>query len=493
MTLPPAEAAAYAAVDKHPPERVGYTVEQVEETYLKQLARARGLLKYAKFLESYRRTGVGLGLRNPDVTTRQYRRWLAGDVKTAPNPDACRILHDMFNCQVEDLFRLVPVTAPTPVGADEVIDLSPAAGAIWSTYEPPPAARTLHELMMSAAEQSRQSAAQAEAAIGRSTLELLEADVVRTARTYLSQSPVVMFPKVNALRTQVETLTGQTRQPEQVRTLTFLNGLLCALLAEASIDLGEHRWAHDHATAAWTHANNIGHGPLAVWARGMQATSSYWSDAPSDALVAVHRGEEHRPTGVPSARLNSIKARTWSHLGDADQVLQAVRAAQDARAAASGEDDDLAYVGGVFEWDRIREERCASTAFLELTQRRHSELEAAALRYFTGLIIEHAGQALELSRAAPADQRSPIVEATILLDMSTAQLLLGDVAGAHATLRPVFALPADMRTFPVLHRLRGLRAPLAAMPTIRAVHDLRENLAVFAAASTVRALPPGGA
>ncbi len=301
-----------------------------------------------------------------------------------------------------------------------------------------------------------------------------------------------MFPKISDLRTQVEGKTRQTRHPDQLRHLSFLNGVLCALLAEASIDLGEHQMVNDHACAAWVHANNIGHVPLAVWARGMQATSAYWNDAPNDALVAISRAEEHHPSGVASARLNSIRARTWSHLGNTERTLQAVRNAQDARAnARDDEHDDLAYVGGVFNWDRVREERCASTAVLELIQRQDAELDPAALHCFTNLILAHCNRALTMSHAAPFEQRSTIVEATILSDMATARLFLGDVSGACNTLRPVFSLPGDMRTFPVLHRLRGMRIPLAQIQATRAVHELTEALRDFNAGSTVRALPPG--
>ncbi|MEU9885334.1 hypothetical protein [Sphaerisporangium sp. NPDC051011] len=475
-------------------------MKQVEETYLKQLVRARDVLPYKRFVRVYEKTARDLELRGLSVERRQYLRWLAGEVKGLPLPDACAVLQAMFGQPADKLFTKVPVQVNFPASEPnpEVIDLSPRRGAVWSTPQPSagPDPRavpaTLHELMMSAAEQSRDSAANAETALGRSTLELLEGDVITLARTYLSQSPVVMFPKISELRTRVEAKTRQSRQPDQLRDLSFMNGVLCALLAEASNDLGMHHMANDHARAAWVHANNIGHVPLAVWARGMQATSAYWNNAPNDALVAISRAEEHRPTGVPAARLNSIRARTWSHLGNTERTLQAVRDAQEARATApDDEHDDLAYVGGVFDWDRVREERCASTAVLELIRRRHAELDQRALQRLTNLILDHADRARTMSQAEPAEKRSPIVEATILLDMATARLLLGDVSGAHDTLRPIFSLPGDMRTFPVLHRLRGIRAPLAQIQTTRAVQELAEALRDFNAGSTVRALPPG--
>ncbi|MEV6861551.1 hypothetical protein AB0M44_11180 [Streptosporangium subroseum] len=122
----------------------------------------------------------------------------------------------------------------------------------------------------------------------------------------------------------------------------------------------------------------------------------------------------------------------------------------------------------MFVWDLVREERRASSAFLEVVQRRHAELDPTALRHFTNLILDHAGRALAISQVAPPEERSAIVDATILLDMSTARLLLGDVSGAHATLRPVLTLQEDMRTVPILRRLRGMRVPLGRVQETRA-------------------------
>lgn len=468
-------------------------MEQAEETHLKQLVRARNLLPYKLFVRVYEKAANAADLQGLTVERRQYQRWLSGELKGLPNIDACQVLEAMFNCPAQQLFTKVPV-AVVPIPGPDVIDVSPTYDAIRSAPDPSvirPIPTSLHELMMFAAEQSRESAALAETALGRSALEVLEADVTALARTYLSRSPIAMFPMITALRDRVEDKTRQTRNPDQLRDLSLMNGLLCSMLAEACIDLGEHRMATDHARAAWVHGNNIGHVPLAVWARGMQATSSYWNDCPNDALVAVRRGEEHQPTGVAAARLSSIRARTWSHLGNPEQTLQAVRDAQDARASAQEGEDDLEYVGGLFVWDPVREERCASSAFLEVVQRRHTELDPAALRHLTDLILDHAQRALAISQAAPPEERSPIVDATILLDMSTARLLLGDVAAAHATLRPVLTLPEDMRTIPILRRLKGMRVPLARMQETRAVHELADDLVEFATGSTIRALPPG--
>lgn len=463
-----------------------------EETYLRQLARSQGMLTYSVFVDAYESAARRVGLRGASITRKQYGRWLAGNVRTQPQPDACRVLTELFQVPLSELFQRVPVSRPE-LGA---IGTSPVSGTVWTATETFP--RTgfrstptrLHELMMSAADDSRASAADAEMAIGPATMEALEADVYDLARRYLSLSPVAAFPMIVALRAQVEEKAQQTRQTRQLRDLSFQNALLCLLLAEACIDLGSHQQAADHARAAWTHANNIGHVELMTWARGMQATSAYWGDSPRRALVAVRRGKEHNPTGVAAARLSSIEARTYSHLGDIQQTMSAVRAAREARASASGQ-DDLDAVGGVFQWDLAREERCASTALVELISRRRNDLERAVLAQLTLEILAHCEHALATAQAVAPEKRSAIVEATILLDMGMAHLMGGDVSAAHETLASVFELPDDMRTFPVVHRAGSIRGELVHAQQTRGVYQLTEAVRSFAAASTVRALPAG--
>ncbi|MEV8635045.1 hypothetical protein AB0395_25650 [Streptosporangium sp. NPDC051023] len=468
-------------------------MHHVKETLLKQIVRARGLLPFRDFIAVYSRSAVGLGLRGMTLDERQYRRWLAGQVKGVPSRDACLVLEDMFERPIEELFAQVPALV-TDAPSGEVIDLSLTPSVVWTTPDLPATgaglgpAPSLHELMMAAAEDSRRSARAADAAIGRSTLEALQDDVVRAARTFHNRPPAVMFPEIKGLRDKVEYQLEQTRQAGQITDLTYLNGLLCLLLAEICMDLGEHEFARDHARAAWSHASSIGHTSLAVWARGVQATASYWNDSPREALIAVNRGREHNPTGLTAARLHSITARAWSYLGNTDETLRAVRAAQEARTSGSAFSDDLAVVGGLFDWGQAREERCASTAFLELSQRRQEDLAPATLRHFVDLVLEHAERAMQLELATPVDKRSPILWATILLDMAAARVLLGDVSGARETVQPVLDLAPDLRTFSVRYRLRSLRAPLGRLGT-RAAQDLIEAVTVFGDASTAKYLP----
>ncbi|MET8006275.1 hypothetical protein [Nonomuraea glycinis] len=465
----------------------------MRETLLKQLARERHLTTLRKFNQVYRRTARELQLGEREVSPRQFERWLAGAVKTAPQPEAREVLEAMFG---QPTHRLFDVVQSEPAPESTVIDLSelPATTA-WSPPRTSDADRSspesLYQLMMSAADESRESAREAEAAIGRPTMESLESEVIGLSRTYLTQPPTTLLPKVVEVRRQLHARLEETSRPDQLRQLRFLAGVATALLTEICIDLGQHRMAYEHARSAWAHADAIGHTGLAVWARGMQASSSYWADLPNDAVVAISRAAEHHPTGVSAARMHSIEARTWSHVGNVQGTMSAVRAAVESRASANDRDDLHDGIGGVFFWDEAREQRCHSSAYLQLIKVRQDELQPGLVAQLTAQILQHTQRALSVSQAAPPSHRSLPVEATIGLDMATAFLLLGDLDSARETLWPVLELAADLRTHPVLYRLRGLHGQLALVQESRAKTELVAAVTEFAAGSTVRALPAG--
>ncbi|WP_344882468.1 hypothetical protein [Nonomuraea antimicrobica] len=385
----------------------------------------------------------------------------------------------MFGRPVEELL--------TPFSTTDGASSGAAALSARSLGE---AHRGMYEMMMDAADQSREAAGDAERELGQAAMETIQDDIVELARAYLLRSPMEEFPRLVAKRDQVITMMGETRKPAQLGELNFLAGVASSLLAEACIDLGETRHATEHARAAWSYANSIDHVPLAVWARGMMATSAYWAGRPRDAVNAISRAARHNPVGIAASRVHSIEARAWSHMGDKDRTVAAIHAAIHARAAAQGE-DELQTIGGVFDWDGVREQRCYSSALLQLLQVSGNAFEPRAVRDLTGQILAYTQQALADALALPADQRSAPVVATIQTEMATASVILGDMINARQTLEAVLRLPANLRTFPVLHRFRALSKQLGKAQPTRQTRALADDLVTFIQGSTVRALPSG--
>jgi hypothetical protein len=263
------------------------------------------------------------------------------------------------------------------------------------------------------------------------------------------------------------------------------------------IDLGQWRPAASHALAAWSYANTIGHVGLAGWACGMQATVAFWDRRPREALLAIRRGQEHITTGPLAVRSHSLAARAWSHHGDVDQTVRAVRAAEDARAQIGNDPDDLHDgIGGLFRWDSTRQEMCASSAYLQVAHLRHEDLDPERLRWLIEQVAVHARRALSASHAAAPGARSVTLETSMTLDMATSHAILGDEQGTRETLASVFDLPAEHRTVPLLYRMGHLRAALTQI-SMRWAHDLDQQLQDFTRTAPpvrqARPLPPGPA
>ncbi|GAA0921486.1 hypothetical protein [Nonomuraea longicatena] len=451
----------------------------MEVIVLRQLAEKRDLVHYASFIRVFEAAAREVGHTDLTVSDRQWDRWLSGRMKGLPHPRAREVLRHVFDRPATELFRLVDV-------------LAPPCGDVASGLQDLPSedrAKGLYELMMDAADRSREAAGDAELMLGGAAMEQLQDNVIQLARTFLQRPPTTIFPELTTVRDHIAARKSRTRKPAQLGELNFLSGVVTALLAEACIDLGEITMARHHARAAWSFAISIDHVPLAVHARGLMASSSYWAGRPREAVMAISRAEEHRPTGLAAARVQSIAARAWSHLGDTDETMRAIRAATEARAEDQGS-DELQMIGGVFLWDEVRQRRCFSTALLQLLHQRGDDFETAAVRRFTGQVLTHTQQALDMAQALPTDERSQMVEATIRIEMATALVLLGDLPGARECLAVALRLPADMRSLPVLHRLVGMRTRLAAQ-TGRAARQLGDDVAAFVQGSTVKALPAG--
>jgi hypothetical protein len=429
------------------------------EVRLKRLARERNLLRYSQFKTAFMRTAADLNMETLDIGRRQFERWMSGRLRSLPRPAASEVLETMFGEPVDQLFTTSP-------------DVPQAANLDQPGTDPD----RIHDMMAAAAEQSRHHAAHADAVLGSHFMEQLGTDVVQLARDYMTRPPLDLFVDIAQARDQVFAHLDRTRRPDQITDLHFFAGVLSGLLSQICIDVAHWRAAADHALAAWTYANTIGHTGLAGWARGMQATVAFWDKRPKDALLAIRRGERYVTTGPLAVRSYSLAARTWSHNGDIEETVRAVRAAEEKRELCGGDAEDLHdSVGGLFRWDTTRQEMCAASAYLQLVYLRSDDLDTERLCWLADQGIVHAERALEASRVATPGARSAALETSMSLDMATAYAILGDARGARDLIAGVFELPAERHTYPLLYRLRHLRTELAKIPQ-RWAHELDAQL-----------------
>ncbi|MGH3826162.1 MAG: hypothetical protein ACRDQX_03160, partial [Pseudonocardiaceae bacterium] len=126
----------------------------VEPTLLKALLRARHWQKHSTFVREWDKVArtIDPQLKGSWPQHAQFYRWLRGDLRGLPYPDACRVLEAMFpEHKVGELFRprsaeaLIPTSGPAVDGATCELDSLGKAGIshLWPKTGPD----VLHDLM----------------------------------------------------------------------------------------------------------------------------------------------------------------------------------------------------------------------------------------------------------------------------------------------------------------------------------------------------------
>ncbi|GGQ42989.1 hypothetical protein [Couchioplanes azureus] len=461
-------------------------------TLLKALLRERHWQKYVTFCKEWDRVATQL---DPDLvgaypSRSQLARWLAGDLKGLPHPDACRILEGLFpGLAAPQLFAsgstttvlslsgqpsiLVtpPTSAPAP-GRSDVPSEEVLAKKAHSTVD-----GTLGEEIAMAAEESARFVRRARGAVNQDVLDQLDDDVQQMARDYLARPPYMMFRPLARLRTEVFELLEERQRPTVLPGLYRVAGQLCALLAHACADLGQAYAADTHTRTAWLCADLAENNPLRAYVRWVQSNVAYWNGDYRRAAEHAHSGQRYATMGTSLLRLASQEARAHAAAADHKAADAALGTAQAARAHLGPGDDEP---GGVFRFAPGKAAYYASEVRLALGGKENYRQAAT-----------DAQQALELFAAQPESDHCPEFFAAAQLDLVAAHLAQDDLNGAEEHLLPVFALPTESRTLPVVKRVATTDHALASQRFANAALavELRERIHLFCAYTATRELP----
>ena len=344
---------------------------------------------------------------------------------------------------------------------------------------PPTATRgaTEPDLLTAAAAQARDHAAHAAVTgIGPGTLEQLTAEVVRLSRTYVAGSPLPLFAAMHQAFGRVQEALDQRLYPAQARDLNFLAGVLCGLMANASLDLGREDAAEDLARAAWTYGTIIDHDPLIGWARGTQALAAIWDHRYADAAQYAEDGLTRLSTGMGAARLHAIQARALAEHHEFREARAALTAATEA--STSTQPDQLHNgIAGEFAFG------------------------AAKLRYYEALVLNRAGYpadaetaavaAISLYEAAPGQARSYGCDALAHVQLATARLMRGDADAAAEAITGLLRLDPGRRISSLNEHIDACRELLRgpAFRNSQAAADMSRQLMAFSAVNITSPLP----
>ncbi|GAA0490642.1 hypothetical protein Ade02nite_23690 [Paractinoplanes deccanensis] len=463
-----------------------------QPTLLKALLRERHWQKWSTFCKEWDRIAGDLDrdLVGSAPSRSQLARWLAGQVKSLPHPDACRVLEAMFpGLTAAQLFTVgrsaamptsverpaVPVTTPTPSLAMPASDVPSEAARTQEEHASVDG--TLGEEIAMSAEEAARFVRQKRGAVDQDVLEQLDADVRKLAGDYLLRPPFTMFRPISQLRTDVFELLDERQRPAVLPGLYRVAGQLCALLAHTCADLGQGYAADTHTRTAWLCADLAEDDQLRSYVRWVQSNVAFWNGDYRRAADLAHSGQRYATMGTSLLRLASQEARAYAAAADHREAERALGTSQAARSHVIPGDDNP---GGVFRFAPGKAAYYASEVRLALGGRGNARKAAA-----------EAEQALALFAGQADVDKCPEFVAAAQLDLVASHLALTDLHAAQEHLTPVFALPAESRTLPVVKRMSAIDRTLSGQQFSNAAlaAELRERIHLFCAYTATRELP----
>ncbi|MGH3722014.1 MAG: hypothetical protein ACRDRI_24850 [Pseudonocardiaceae bacterium] len=422
-------------------------------TRLEQVLRQRHLT-LEEFRRRYQHSAGGTAL-----SQRQAYRWVTGELRGLPYPQAQAILEQMFGEPVTRLFG-------PPYGTEALRPsrrhngVVAARGTTRTDWE--------GQVIVMSADRARDFLTRIEATnVGAETLDQLFDDLRRLIITYLQQPlPTLLGDLVDTQDRTFGLLEGRQR-PDQARDLYLVAGVTCGLMAMASRDLGAAHDAMTQARTGYACADNAGHDGLRAWIRGLQANIAYWAGRFDDALRYAQLGAEpaQHSRSTAAVLLVSGEARTLGALHRLDQAHAAVGRAADARDRV--QPDELDILGGLCTFSLPNQLNYAAEALSWGGAPEAGHAERFALESLDAYSATFPGGSFRN-------------EANARCSLAVARVARGEVEGAVDALGPVLALPAAQRGHTVVTAVERVRTALSTMKDPgRHVIDLASAIEAF--------------
>jgi hypothetical protein len=411
------------------------------------------------------------------LSLRTLRRWISGDVRTAPRPSQRRVARLFWGYPMSELLApargelvLTTTTSEPTRGVPVDVSASPdLAEPSTSLDEPGGSTNTLERQVAMATRRAARFATFAEIDnVGPEAIAQLQDDVVHLANAYIHDPlAAIMGDLIEEQETVFRLLEGK-QKPALSRDLYLLAGVVSGLIAKASQDLGRFHEAMTHARTLYVCADNADHQGLRAWARGLQSLIAYWAGRPQEAVRYAQSGAEYATnvTGSVAAWLPALEARAWALMNMTNEAGNALGRATDHRAAYRP--DDLDAIGGLLAFPQAKQSYYAAGTYVYLDgEQERAQSEALS--------------ALDLFEHGRPEDRSFSDEAGARAELALARVHADQVDGAHEALAPVLALEPERRIGGIItsagrvhHALRGRRH--AGSPVAGA---LREEIESF--------------
>jgi hypothetical protein len=431
------------------------SAQDLPRTRLEQVLRQRHLT-LEEFRRQYQQSAKGA-----EVSQRQAYRWVCGELRSLPYPQAQAVLEQMFGEPVARLFGPpYGVAALRPSRRhNEVVTARGTARTDWEG-----------QVITMSADRARDFLARIEASnVGAETIDQLADDVRRLVVAYLYQPLPTLLGDLAATQDRAFTLLEGRQRPEEARDLYLVAGITCGLMALTSQDLGAVHDAMTQGRTGYACADNAGHDGLRAWIRGLQANISYWFGRWDDAVRYAQLGAEAaaRSRGTAVVFLASTEARALSALNRPEDVHSAVARAAEARDRM--QPDELDVLGGVCNFALLPQLQYSAEALSWGGAPEASEAERVAL------------EALDACAKLPqgASFRNGAIARGAL---AVSRVFRSEFSGAAEALAPVLTLPPAQRGHTVVTAVERVRTALSTVtdPT-RDVIELAGAIEAFSA------------
>jgi hypothetical protein len=420
--------------------------EQSRPTLLRALITERHWQRFQTFEAQFRHVARELAEHEHDpdlakltVSPRQWERWYAGNVKTEPHPDACRVLEHMFGYPVQQL--LVPVSC-------QKID----------SDRPEESFEDVHSLRAWITGTNTTDNA----------IEEIAGAAVYLAEVHSRIPPhAVLSGVLQAHRQAQGYLQGGKQRLRQTRELLRIDSDLLAHACLLLGDLGQNRKATEYGGAALLLAREAGSDEAK--ARSVQAKTARWQKRYVESAELARRGFEAGALSATKIELAYREANAIALFGDASRAQQALQRAEQTAQAFS---EDRGSRSSVWSFSIARQ------AMFALSVAIHTGDPDGALR------------AAGMAEAwwANGEPKVPATWAQIQAGSSIAYVMKDSLDRAAQHIAPVLDLPQELRISTVTGYLRKLENLLAQSRFAKSetAIDLTHHIRDF-----IYAAPPG--
>ncbi|WP_439681607.1 helix-turn-helix domain-containing protein [Embleya sp. MST-111070] len=369
------------------------------------------------------------------VSRRTFERWMAGGVKTLPQPNTCRILEHLLGVAAQDLF------ADADSGkslADEPVEADIGA-------------RKLRQDLEGALTSGHMS---------HEGLDAWEERVARHGREMRFRADLDVQPELRQDFAELLLALDRRQSPSTTRRLTRIAAWMAGLMTLSLVRLGAYEHARAWAGTALAAADETDDDAVRAWVLAQNAYGLFYSgDLAGAADEARHARKATRGVGVGAALAAPLEARAYAARGDHEQAASALARAEDALAGLTTEqlvDSALGYTEAQLRfhqgnaWTHLGVvERALEAQGRALELLPEGELlDRALVRVDTAMCLQHVGRTAEA-----ADALATVIE----------ELPPSHRPGIVVTrAREVAGLLPDSRCAP--QRVRDVRDILADLP-----------------------------